>query len=80
MSEIELPGPDGYDLDGVPWWRLTSGERVYVLNGLVYGPGEDTHPSEILYDALIYLAAANRALCARPPHIPPRPADAGIGE
>ncbi len=58
-----LPTPTGRDADGQPWWRLASGERLYVSNGVVLRP-ETTNwasPDEVEGDGLAYVAAARWA-------------------
>ena len=56
---VDLPAPDGRDNDGHPWWRLASGERLYVVEGHVFTPDTaDLTPADrVEQDALAALAA-----------------------
>jgi len=58
MSAIRhLPSPDGRDPDLSPWWRLSSGERLYVLAGRIYSPRGEEDVDCAEQDALARLAA-----------------------
>lgn len=58
---IDLPGPSGHDEDGTPWWRLASGERVYVWGRSVYTPAGEQSLEVAEGDALAVLAAVRAA-------------------
>jgi hypothetical protein len=60
-AEVELPEPAGYDPDGVGWWRLSNGERVYVLSGAIYSHLGAENTDCVEYDALVWLAAVAAA-------------------
>lgn len=53
----QLPEPDAYDLDGLPWWQTSDGERVYAAGGEVYTPSGCRDLDAIEQDALAHLAA-----------------------
>lgn len=57
----ELPGPSGIDPDGTPWWRLSTGERVYALRDGVYTPAGAEPLDVVEGDALAHLAAVQYA-------------------
>jgi hypothetical protein len=62
MTAPELPSPSGYDADGTPWWRLSSGERVYAVPGAVYTPTTGVEALDVIEgDALAQLAAVQHA-------------------
>ena len=60
-ENFELPEPAGYDPDGVGWWRLSNGERVYVLSGAIYSHLGAENTDCVEYDALVWLAAVAHA-------------------
>lgn len=53
----ELPEPTATDIDNVPWWQLSDGERVYVVGGEVYTPSGSSDLATLEMDALAVLAA-----------------------
>lgn len=61
VTDFELPAPAGHDPDGAPWWRLSSGERVYVLAGHIYSPLGEENAAACEWDALVRLAAVAHA-------------------
>lgn len=60
-SPIALPAPSGHDPDGMPYWRLSDGQRVYAMPGSVYSPSLGSELENIEADALAHLAAAGYA-------------------
>lgn len=66
MSSLRhLPSPDGFDHDGMPWWRLCSGERIYGIDGSVYGPSLERPVDLVEQDSMAYLAACAYARGSR---------------
>lgn len=55
----ELPEPTATDLDGLPFWQLSDGQRVYAKpdSGDVYTPSGTESLEVIEWDALVMLAA-----------------------
>jgi hypothetical protein len=53
----DLPKPDGTGIDGSTWWRLSSGEHVYVIGNMIYSPIGEEDSASCEWDALVRLAA-----------------------